>query len=143
MRQVIANIALVIFSILSESCNTPKLTQDDIIGSWKSSEGALLVLNQDGTFTGKFIPAEFGFFPPDSFRNIKFNGSGKWALKKGASNWEVNMNFDKVTGIDKNGCSFPLLVAGENGLLDNKPPWYLFVWYDEEGGARYKFTRSN
>jgi hypothetical protein len=87
------------------------------------------------------IPAEFGFMPSYSLKNVKFSGSGKWLLKKGNTSWEIYLDFDKVN-VNKNGCSFPLLIAGENGVLDSKPPRYLFVWKDEEGGARIKFSKN-
>jgi hypothetical protein len=28
------------------------------------------------------------------------------------------------------------------GILDNNPSWYLFVWKEEEGGERYKFSKQ-
>jgi hypothetical protein len=142
MKRVIMGTILALFF---NSCNSnsqeKKISQIDVIGTWRSSEKAELIFKNNGVFIGSQIPAEFGFFPADSFANIKFSGSGKWELKKGASHWEIMLDFTKVTGVDKNGCSFPLLIAGENGILENKPPWYLFAWMEEEGGERYKFFK--
>lgn len=130
--------------LVLQSCNTQmqKPIQNYFFGTWKSAENAELIFNNNGTFIGINLPAELGFFPADSFRNIKFGGSGKWILKKGNTNWEINLDFDKVSGINKNGCSFPLLIAGRRGIMDNKPPWYIFAWKEEEGGERYKFLKQ-
>lgn len=132
---------IAIFSLLMQACGGKELSQNDIIGKWESVEKSELVFNQDGTFTGKSIPVKFGFMPSDSLTSDKFSGSGKWLLKEASPNWEVELDFDKVT-VNKNGCSFPILIAGENGILDNKPPWYLFLWKEEEGGERYKFVKK-
>jgi hypothetical protein len=37
---------------------------------------------------------------------------------------------------------YSVLISGEKGVAENKPPWYLFVWKDEEGGDRYKFIKK-
>ncbi len=115
-------------------------TQNDIIGSWRNPDGAEFVFNTDGTFSGKRIPTKLGFMTTDSLKNKKFNGSGKWVLRKGSTHWEVNVDFDKVDN-GKNGCVFPLLISRENEVLENQPPWYLFIWEEEEGGERYKFSK--
>ena len=130
-----------IFSSLLQACGGKEPTRSDIIGRWESAGNAEFIFNRNGTFTGKLVPSEFGFMPSDSLQNVKFNGNGKWELRKGSSHWEVYVDFDKVS-VNKNGCAFPLLIAGENGVLDNKPPWYLFVWKEEEGGERYKFIKK-
>lgn len=136
-----------LLSILFHSCNSSEneLTQNEIIGTWVSSDKAEFVFNGDGTFTGNLIPAEFCFFPIDTFRNVKFSGSGKWELRKGegVADWEVYLNFSMVDVKGKNGCVFPLLVGGKKDIMENKPPWYLFVWKGEEGGDRYEFHKEH
>ena len=130
-----------IFSLLLQACGGNEPTRKDIIGSWKSSVGAMFVFNEDGTFTEKLFPAEFVLLPRNEYKNVRFDGSGKWLLRKGSSNWEVYIDFEQVS--DKRCSSaFPLLITGENRVLDNKPPWYLFVWKEEEGGERYKFIKE-
>lgn len=143
MKQVLLSLSTAL-SIFFQSCNSQmkEPNQGDILGTWKSSENAELIFKEDKTFTGQLIPAELGFFPADSFRNVKFSGSGKWELRKGTTHWEVNLDFIQVTNVNKNGCSFPLLIAGENGIIENKPPWYLFAWKGEEGGERYSFKKQ-
>jgi len=136
---------VIILSIFFQACKSQIKeqvpTSENILGTWKSSENAEVIFDKNGTFTGSLIPAEFGFFPADSFKNVKFSGSGKWTLRKGNTNWEIYLDFDKVN-INKGGCAFPLLISGESGILENKSPWYLFIWKEEEGGERYKFLKQ-
>jgi len=131
---------IAMLSILLQACGGKEPTQNDVVGKWKSANGAEFVFNEDGTFTAKQIPTEFGYMPSDSLQNMKFDGSGKWKFKKENAYWEAYVDFDTVN-VNKT-CTFPLLIAGENGVLDNKPPWYLFVWKGEEGGERYKFSKQ-
>jgi hypothetical protein len=56
-------------------------------------------------------------------------------------NMEVYLDFNKVS-VNKNGCAFPLLIARSSDKSENKSPWYLFVWKEEEGGERYEFLKE-
>jgi hypothetical protein len=130
-----------IISLLLQACGGKEPLRSDIIGTWKGSDGAMFVFNEDGTFTEKSFPAEFVLLPKNKYKNVIFDGSGKWLIRKGSSNWEVYVDFKQVSD-KKCSSAFPLLIAGENGALDNKPPWYLFVWKEEEGGERYKYLKK-
>jgi len=141
MKGTMIYLMVIVSLFLQASCGREPVC-NDIIGIWKNPDGAEFIFDKNGAFSGKKIPSQFGFMPIDSLKNKNFNGSGKWTLKKGSANWEVYVEFDKVS-VNKNGCAFPLLLAGENGILANKPPWYLFVWKEEEGGERYKFAKQN
>jgi hypothetical protein len=130
-----------ILSFLLQACSSKKPIQDDIVGRWKTSDGAGFQFNKDGSFTAKSFPAEAVFHLDSQFTNVKFDGSGKWMLGKGDGQWEVYLDFQQVSN-NKCKSSFPLLIAGKKGVLDNKPPWYLFVWKEEEGGDRYEFAKQ-
>jgi hypothetical protein len=139
MRKMI--IGLVAASFIFWSCGGKDPAQGDVIGRWRGPDTAILDFNQDGTFTARSFPAEYVLLPKNKFINVRFDGEGKWLLRKGNTNWEVYLDFTQVS--DKNcSSSFPLLMEGENGALGNKPPWHLFVWKGEEGGERYKFLRK-
>ena len=123
------------------SCTTPSPTNKDVIGTWKGENGAEISFKEDGTFTGKSIPAEYILLPPEDYKNIQFSGRGDWELRSGPSNWEVYIEFRETS--DKRCLSaFPLLLWGEKGILQNKPPWYLFLWKEEEGGERFALHRE-
>lgn len=131
-------------SILLQACGGKEPTQNDVIGTWKSSDGATFIFNNDGTFIGESLPAEyFTFYTSKSeVEGKKINGTGKWKLEKGKGAFqEVSLDFRKIDNKDLHGL-YQILIAGENGVLDNKPPWYLFEWKGEEGGERYKFLKQ-
>ena len=131
----------IILLIFFQSCSGKAPVREDVLGAWMSSDSAVLVLNKDGTFTGDSIPTRFGFIAIDSITQRKFSGSGNWTFRKGQAQWEVYLDFNQAT-VGKNGCAFPVLIAGENGVLENEPPWYLFLWEGEEGGQTYGFKRK-
>jgi hypothetical protein len=131
----------IILPIFFQACSGKSPIREDILGAWMSSDGAVLVFNKDGTFVGDSIPSRFGFTSFDSITQHKFSGSGKWSLRKGQARWEVYLDFNQVT-VRKNGCAFPVLIAGKDGVLENEPPWYLFLWEGEEGGQTYEFKRK-
>jgi hypothetical protein len=136
--KIINLIAMLCF--LLQACGDKEPTKDDVVGTWKNPDGAEFVFNKDGTFRAQQIPTGLGYMASDSLQNRKFDGSGKWEFKKENSYWEAYVDFEKAN-VNKT-CTFPLLIAGENGVLETKPPWYLFVWKGEEGGERYKFSKQ-
>jgi hypothetical protein len=140
MKHILIVIA-VMLSIFFQSCSSKEPDQNDIIGAWVSSDKAELVFNKDGSFIGDSIPTRFGFMASDSITQRRFSGSGKWTLRKGQAQWEVYLDFNQAS-VGKNGCAFPVLISGSNGVLENNPPWYLFLWQEEEGGQRYEFKRK-
>jgi hypothetical protein len=137
----ISIVAASIISIFFQACSGKAPQHKDIVGTWVNPDGAMVVLVDNGEFSSKSVPAEYVLLPKDSFRNQRFDGSGKWTLRKGQAQWEVYLDFNRFSD-QKYGCSFPLLVAGENGVLENNPPWHLFLWKEEEGGERYEFKRK-
>lgn len=134
----------VFFATFAISCNSNSQTVKlgDIVGKWKDDSSLAKVdFFSNGTCVVTDIPADYFFFPPEDFKNKIFSGKGNWSLKKGNHFGEILINLNSVSDIDKNGVSFSLHVAGRNGLFDNKPPWYIFMWEDDEGGNRIKFDR--
>lgn len=140
MRRIFIT-ATALISILFQACSGKEPKHNEIVGRWTNPDGATVVLVDNGEFTAKSFPAEYVLLPKDSFRNQKFDGSGKWTLRKGQAQWEVYLDFNRFSN-QKYACSFPLLVAGEKGVLENEPPWHLFLWQGEEGGQRYTFDKK-
>ena len=142
MRQLLI-IVSAILSLFFQGCGDKKPTQNDVIGTWTSSDSAKLELNKDGTFIGGRLPAEyFTFFTSKwDVEGKKVNGSGKWQIDHGQGFEKVKLIFTKMEGKDSYG-SYSVLISSENGVLENKSPWYLFVWKEEEGGERYKFIKK-
>lgn len=144
MKQVIITVG-VSLSIFFQACTSQvkEPTQNDILGTWISSDSGILRLNKDSSFIGTSLPAEyFTFFT--SIKDVegkKINGSGKWKIENGQGFKEVKLNFTKMDDKDIYGI-YSVLISGETGVIENKPPWYLFVWKEEEGGERYKFLKQ-
>jgi hypothetical protein len=131
----------IMLSFLLQGCEGQKPAREDIVGKWKSPDGAVFEFDKDGSFIAKSFPAEVVFHLDRQFTNIRFDGSGKWVLRKGDTHWEIYLDFQQVSNKECKSV-FPLLISGENGTLENKPPWYLFVWKGEEGGERYIFKKQ-
>lgn len=144
MKQTLIGLGAML-SMFFQACNTQmkEPTQSDILGNWVSSDGAMLELNKDSSFIGKSLPAEyFTFFTSKKdVEGKRVSGSGKWKMEKGQGFKEVKLTFTKMDDKDIYG-SYSVLVSGETGALENKPPWYLFVWKGEEGGERYTFIKQ-
>jgi hypothetical protein len=131
-------------SIFFHACNNQKkdTMQTDLVGDWLSSDGALISLNKDSSFTGKSLPAEyFTFFT--SQKDVQFkkiDGNGKWRMDQAEGFRIVRLEFRKINNEDING-NYSVLIGG-SGALENKPPMYLFLWKDEPGGDRYEFIKK-
>ena len=126
------------------SCNNePAIGEKDIVGLWKSSEGASFSFTKNGEFSGVFLPAQYFTFYTSKKDVIekKINGKGHWRLTNGQKFLEMSISFDTINHQPILG-SYTLFIAGNNGLFENKPPWYLFAWKDEEGGDRYKLFKQ-
>jgi len=134
-------IAVSILAFFFHACSGKDPQYNEVVGTWTNPDGATVVLVDNGEFTAKSFPAEYVLLPKDSFRNQKFDGSGKWTLRKGQAQWEVYLDFNRFSN-QKYACSFPLLVSGEKGVLENEPPWHLFLWKGEEGGERYTLDKK-
>lgn len=133
-----------IIAIALTGCMSSKQPlQDEIIGTWVSSDGATLQLKKDGNFIGKDLPAEYFSFHihKEEALNRKINGEGRWRLEKNQGDWEVKLDFEVMNNIKQRGF-YSVLVSGSKGILENKSPWYLFLWKEEEGGDRYKFFKK-
>lgn len=114
-----------------------------MIGAWNSSDGGMFLFNENGSFSGKSLPAKyFTYFTSENeVLNKKVNGRGKWKLEKENGFWRIQLEFENIDGRPLAGLYY-LLISGQTGILENKPPWYLFVWKDDVGGEKYKFQRE-
>ncbi len=142
MKVILWFVSFIIVAVF-QGCSIPVPTREEIIGTWRSSDGAMFEFRKDGSFTGQSLPGEKIFSPSDEFKNIKFNESGKWDIKYLHDRWVVNLRFDKSPSLKK-GYDTRILISGSNGILENKPPWHLFAWIgDPDNGNRYKFEKGS
>lgn len=116
-------------------------TKSELVGKWKGSDCTYLILEENGTFTAKGLSKETATSFSISSANSVFSGSGNWKIQMGQGFWEVRLDFKEINRDFHNNGFYTLLVSGNN-KLENKSPWYLFVWADEEGGPRNKLIKD-
>lgn len=123
-------------------CKSENPTAENIVGIWNANDGALIEFDVDGTFSTKDVSGDKLFSFENAYMGKVFNETGKWNIGKDQGAWVVFLYFNKSDNLPK-GYSTHILVSGSKGVLENQPPWYLFLWEKEEGGPRYKFTKKN
>ncbi len=117
---------------------------EEISGKWASSDGAILILKPNGTFSAEGFPDCIFNLSRDSV--TRFGGYGVWDIKNTGSSWNraswvVELDYKKQTNF-KYGAEEHLLISG-SGFTENAPPWNnLFIWKVEEGGDRYEFYKK-
>lgn len=127
-----------IIMIILFGCNPSIPSDKDVVGKWTHASGAALILNKDGTFEGTHLPLKY-LLTASATKN--FDGIGRWELKQDQGRWVIGLDFDTISNKEaENGFSTIILLSG-SGILENKAPWYLFLWVEEEGGERYKFSK--
>ncbi|MFF7726494.1 hypothetical protein [Streptomyces sp. NPDC008001] len=100
----------------------------DVIGSWRSYQGAELTLHADGTLTAARLPTSFA--EDDDERPTKwFTGNGTWSLKKKPKlgHQRIRLAF---------GETFELSIAGE-GARDG-----LFIRPSGGTATQFRFKKT-
>ena len=124
-------VALCGIALLSSGCI--RLTPDDIVGKWKSKDGAVLVFDSDGkVFATKLIDGPVLHL--DRFES--HDGVGTWKISNDMTYREVEIDFSQIAEY-KNGYGTQVHVSGYGSMMR------LYWWVGEEGGDRYEFTREN
>src|SRR4051812_35486789 len=87
-------------SMLFTSCTNKQPTSKELVGTWQSEDGAILQLNEDSSFVGRMLPAEYFTLMryTEEIKGKKLNGSGKWKLQRGSGSGQVNLDFDRMDG---------------------------------------------
>ncbi len=113
----------------------------DIIGTWVANNGAVFQFDKEGAFSTKNLPGDKMFQYVEQYKEMRFNETGNWKIGEDQERKVIFINFDKSDNLPK-GYSTQILISGSKGILENKPPWYLFLWEGEEGGSRYIFSKK-
>ncbi len=138
-KNIIKIVLSVCFALCLASCTNKSPADEEIYGVWKNKEVGSFTFRKDHTFSGTNLKSGIFLFQPQN-PNKLFNGMGTWKLQKEDGYWEIELYFNSYSiGDDK--ILYHLLIGGENGILENKRPWYLYVWKDEEGGERIIFKK--
>jgi len=134
-----------LLSFILPGCTQIKVTEEELIGIWKASDGAELSLNADKTFslTG-FDPAYWEIEWRNKKHSFKIGGAGKWNIENRNENLILNLSFTKVTGdvipqvyneVTKEyfttGIDYPLEISG-SGFFGNRRPWIIRSSYEDD-----------
>lgn len=134
-------------------CGTPELRNQDFVGLWKSEDGAVIELNEDGSYTAKQVDY-YKAYSEKEFKNKRIDFSGRWSfvnsekkkleLQSDATYQDFGIDYtytvDGKVRSHKIGLTFEIL---GQGLFENRPPWYLFVWVgDPDDINKYKFEKK-
>ena len=141
VRKNFINIITFIVVMLLFGCTSYSPTAESIVGTWVAKDGAILQLNEDGTFETKNLSGNIIFGHDEEYKDLIYNETGTWELGKFGGQWVVFLRFDRSARLTR-GFSTQISVVGRKGIFENKPPWYLYIWIGEGGESRYEFTKK-
>lgn len=148
---VLVNKLIIMVCILSTiflGCTQIKVTDEELVGIWKASDGAELALNADKTFSLKgFDPAHWKFEWKNKKHSFKIRGIGKWNIENRNAYNEyliLNLSFSDVMGdllpqvyneVTKEyfttSINYTLEIRG-SGFLGNRRPWIISSSSDDD-----------
>lgn len=154
MKICIKILEVMLFTFLLQSCGRSQPIREDFVGIWKANDGAIIELKKDGSYIAKRINY-YKIYSDEKLKNERLDFTGNWELANRGNNGKTIILYSSSTfsdyGINRtytlNGktyshkISFNLDISG-HGLLQNKPPWYLFVSIgDPDDMNKYKFVK--
>lgn len=137
---------ITLIAITLFGCCEPHFNQCDFIGKWTSSDSSSINLYSDGTCRLNNINY-IKINSIESKKGDKLNSSGVWKLiyefESGIPNGistGVGISYRLPNRAGTGGLDF--FISGE-GILENKPPYYLFIWDgDPDNVEKYKFVKE-
>lgn len=114
-----------IFTSLTTGCSTDPPTFEELTGTWKSEDGCEIILRLDSTCivknlnVGKFYATE---------KDTSWTFVGRWTFHDNNSPYQdIGLGRLDIKNLEVKSCAYwvTFYVSGQ-GLLENKPPWYLF-----------------
>jgi len=132
-----------------QSCSNPKFERKNFVGTWKSKDGAVIEIYENGKCKAVGLN-HYNIHPFDQYKNQLLNFEGTWDFtNKGEPKLHLSYSTGKTyqykgdTNQSKNGFDFN--IAGQ-GLLENKPPFDLYVFIgdpdDIDESNKYKFVKQ-
>lgn len=79
--KTIGSIVLLLFTAIMVSSCDPAIEKKELTGTWKSNDGASILLHKNGTYTASQINY-FYFSGDNAFKDRKIDLSGKWVIGK-------------------------------------------------------------
>lgn len=147
MRTKLKYLFILITSVILYSCGNPEPMRTDFIGTWKSSDGAIIKLykNDECEISNLNYKNIYSFDNTPSILNCK----GIWKFINVNDEPVVDITYEKGGNykykgqIRPNISGFHLSISGQ-GLLENQPPWKLFVFIgDPDNMNKYEFIKNH
>lgn len=153
VRRICLKLIVLLFSIISYSCNNIDIKKEDLVGKYIAKDGAFIELYDDRTFIAKKVNLEniYG----DWARNMIIDFEGQWSVEIYGkkirvdlrsnytySDFGVKREYARLGKKISHKIGFNLDILGQ-GVFENNPPWDLFVWIgDPDDLNKYKFIRQ-
>ncbi|MEU5189458.1 hypothetical protein AB0G83_20240 [Streptomyces klenkii] len=102
----------------------------DVIGSWRSREGAELTLREDGTLTAARLPTSFAE-DDDERATAWFTGSGTWSLKS-----KPKLGHQRIRIENEAGETYEVSIAGERARDG------LFIKPSGDTATQFRFKKT-
>ncbi len=126
---------LAVLALSTYGCGTEP-SQNDLIGSWKSSDGCEIILNKDSTCFVKNLNLN-RLHKEYNDTCLTFTGTWKYRKHNDLGDKEYNI----VIREDSIYFYISLSISG-HGIWGNKPPWYLYQFIDDPDEMnQYKFVK--
>jgi len=142
MKQIIF-LYIIAFPVLFSSCASKVPTGKDLIGIWKSKDGARFELKSDFSFIATNIPIVYYLLNGEKKYGVNFfSGIGKWKIQNGQTHWEIDITFT-TSSVGESRFGNQLLISG-GGLLERSKPYKnIFIQVgDPDSNERYEFKKQ-
>lgn len=129
-----SNLNILICLFLIVGCREKEPIKNQITGVWVSADSAVLEFKENGTFSGKSLPAKY--FTVWSWKDEKevlqkkVDGNGKWNIVKGQGGWEIQLDFKKRSS-EKLFGKIEVLLSKQD-LFKMGDTWIIWIWEGDE-----------
>lgn len=138
------NIVILIICLFVFGCKNNSLSNDKIVGVWKSKKGAIVEFSENKSV--KIINYPYDYI--NGKNQDLINGNGTWKIYKdnNLNFWvvEISLDTDKViVNLQSNGIVLDLLIAQDGFLGNGNNITSLFFWIgDPDSDNRYEFVKQ-
>jgi hypothetical protein len=139
--------------LLIQGCTTT-FQRSDFIGTWKSTDGAIIKLLKNGTFEVKHLNIH-NFYPNEAGKDKIIGFNGTWDLIESGGTYSLQLrsksrysyfginNTYREDGVVYSHRIAITLDVDKGGFASNRSSVYLFTWVgDPDDLSMYKFTKQ-
>ena len=125
-------------SLIIASCREPKI--EDIVGLWRSKDGAQIIFKKGGEFETKSLPRSivFGVYSDKKLIDV----SGNWEIVNFEKRWIISFSIEKGDSLyDKIQGGFNCQLEIDYSYINFKSPFILYFW-GKDYNYKYKFYKK-